>query len=111
MNVTKMMVGHFSFKFYAYNVFKKFFKTRDLGLTKNKNQREGSFWTAEKRFRFRIRHMVKTQTFYWFVIVLVFLNTITVASEHYGQPQFLTDFLCTYPASPFSTSNHCSNLN
>lgn len=62
----------------------------------NKAEREGSFWIAEKRFRFRIRHMVKSQWFYWFVIVLVFLNTATVASEHYGQPQWLTDFLCTH---------------
>lgn len=66
------------------------------GYPKSKTQREGSFWVAEKRFRFRIRHMVKTQWFYWFVIVLVFLNTVTVASEHYGQPQWLTDFLCAY---------------
>lgn len=66
------------------------------GYPKSKTQRDGSFWVAEKRFRFRIRHMVKTQWFYWFVIVLVFLNTVTVASEHYGQPQWLTDFLCAY---------------
>ena len=28
------------------------------------------------------------------MIVLVFLNTCTVAIEHYNQPQWLTDFLC-----------------
>lgn len=66
------------------------------GYTKHKTQRDGSFWIAEKRFRFRVRHMVKSQFFYWFVIVLVFLNTVTVASEHYGQPQWLTDFLCRF---------------
>lgn len=64
------------------------------GYTKTKKQREGNFWIAEKRFRFWIRHTVKTQWFYWFVIVLVFFNTVTVAAEHYGQPQWLTDFLC-----------------
>ncbi|CRL08058.1 CLUMA_CG021016, isoform A [Clunio marinus] len=52
-----------------------------------------SFWRAEKRLRFWIRHTVKTQWFYWFVIVLVFFNTVTVAAEHYGQPDFLTEFL------------------
>ncbi|XP_046670137.1 voltage-dependent calcium channel type A subunit alpha-1 isoform X3 [Homalodisca vitripennis] len=52
-----------------------------------------SFWRAEKRFRFWIRHTVKTQTFYWFVIVLVFFNTVCVAVEHYNQPKHLTDFL------------------
>ncbi|KAK0092187.1 hypothetical protein PV326_001978, partial [Microctonus aethiopoides] len=51
------------------------------------------FWRAEKRFRFWIRHTVKTQTFYWFVIVLVFFNTVCVAVEHYDQPQWLSDFL------------------
>ncbi|XP_064457887.1 voltage-dependent calcium channel type A subunit alpha-1-like isoform X3 [Ornithodoros turicata] len=52
-----------------------------------------AFWRAEKRFRFFIRHVVKTQTFYWIVIVLVFLNTICVAVEHHNQAQWLTDFL------------------
>ncbi|XP_076674538.1 calcium voltage-gated channel subunit cacophony isoform X10 [Andrena cerasifolii] len=51
------------------------------------------FWLAEKRFRFWIRNSVKSQKFYWFVIVLVFFNTVCVAVEHYGQPQWLTDFL------------------
>ena len=31
-----------------------------------------------------------------FVIVLVFLNTCTVAVEHYNQPAWLTEFLCKY---------------
>ncbi|XP_055309467.1 voltage-dependent calcium channel type A subunit alpha-1-like isoform X3 [Sitodiplosis mosellana] len=58
-----------------------------------KKEREGNFWIAEKRFRFWIRHTVKQQWFYWFVIVLVFLNTVTVALEHYNQPPFLAAFL------------------
>lgn len=52
------------------------------------------FWRAEKRLRFAIRHAVKTQWFYWSVIVLVFFNTVCVAVEYHGQPQWLTDFLC-----------------
>ncbi|KAL2727828.1 voltage-dependent calcium channel type A subunit alpha-1 isoform X26 [Vespula maculifrons] len=51
------------------------------------------FWRAEKRFRYWIRNSVKSQNFYWFVIVLVFFNTVCVAVEHYDQPQWLTDFL------------------
>ncbi|XP_038071611.1 voltage-dependent calcium channel type A subunit alpha-1-like isoform X1 [Patiria miniata] len=47
----------------------------------------------EKKLRFFVRHMVKTQAFYWLVIVLVFLNTVCVAIEHYGQPEWLTQFL------------------
>uniref|UniRef100_A0A0N5AJK0 Voltage-dependent calcium channel type A subunit alpha-1 n=1 Tax=Syphacia muris TaxID=451379 RepID=A0A0N5AJK0_9BILA len=45
------------------------------------------------RFRLRTRSLVKTQVFYWSVIMLVFLNTVCVASEHYGQPDWLTVFL------------------
>ncbi|KAH7983151.1 hypothetical protein HPB52_009650 [Rhipicephalus sanguineus] len=52
-----------------------------------------AFWKAEKQFRFFIRQVVKTQTFYWVVIVLVFLNTVCVAVEHHDQDQYLTDFL------------------
>ncbi|XP_074041675.1 voltage-dependent calcium channel type A subunit alpha-1 isoform X6 [Leptinotarsa decemlineata] len=51
------------------------------------------FWRAEKRFRFCIRHVIKTQWFYWSVIILVLFNTICVAVEYHGQPQWLTDFL------------------
>lgn len=54
------------------------------------------FWRAEKRFRFAIRHMVKTQWFYWSVIVLVFFNTVCVAVEYHGQPEWLSLFLCKY---------------
>ncbi|XP_037914495.1 voltage-dependent calcium channel type A subunit alpha-1 isoform X2 [Hermetia illucens] len=66
------------------------------GYLKSKVGAQGKckgFWHAEKRFRFWIRHTVKQQWFYWFVIVLVFLNTVCVAVEHYGQPEWLTQFL------------------
>lgn len=63
-------------------------------FSRHKHQREGDFWMVEKRIRFRIRRMVKAQWFYWFVIALVFLNTFTVALEHYGQPSWLKSFLC-----------------
>lgn len=49
----------------------------------------------EHRFRLMVRRTVKTQGFYWSVIVLVFLNTLCVAVEHDNQPDWLTDFLCT----------------
>ncbi|XP_075988245.1 calcium voltage-gated channel subunit cacophony isoform X3 [Anticarsia gemmatalis] len=66
------------------------------GFLKSKSRSAGKcadFWRAEKRFRFWIRHTVKTQWFYWFVIVLVLFNTICVAVEHYRQPKWLTSFL------------------
>ncbi|KAG7215977.1 hypothetical protein INR49_003498 [Caranx melampygus] len=37
------------------------------------------------------RVAVKTTNFYWLVLVLVFLNTVASASEHYGQPKWLTE--------------------
>ncbi|XP_064108487.1 voltage-dependent calcium channel type A subunit alpha-1-like isoform X4 [Macrobrachium nipponense] len=63
---------------------------------KNKVKKQGAcanFWKAEKRLRFGIRRTVKQQWFYWFVIILVFLNTACVAAEHYNQPEWLTHFL------------------
>ena len=44
-----------------------------------------------------IYQSIKTPAWFWFVIVLVFLNTCTVAVEHYNQPDWLTEFLCKYP--------------
>ncbi len=40
--------------------------------------------------------MCKQQWWFWLVITLVFLNTCTVAVEHYNQPRWLTEFLCNY---------------
>ena len=37
--------------------------------------------------------MCKQQWWFWLVVTLVFLNTCTVAVEHYGQPAWLTNFL------------------
>lgn len=45
------------------------------------------------RARRELRKAVKTQAFYWIVIVVVFLNSLTLALEHYDQPDFLTQFL------------------
>ncbi|MGH0140174.1 UNVERIFIED_CONTAM: hypothetical protein FKN15_070501 [Acipenser sinensis] len=39
--------------------------------------------------RRRCRVAVKSVTFYWLVLLLVFLNTLTIASEHYNQPDWL----------------------
>jgi voltage-dependent calcium channel N type alpha-1B len=36
---------------------------------------------------------IKQQWFYWSVIILVFLNTMCVAVEHYNQPDWLSEFL------------------
>uniref|UniRef100_A0A8C5YFC7 Voltage-dependent P/Q-type calcium channel subunit alpha n=1 Tax=Microcebus murinus TaxID=30608 RepID=A0A8C5YFC7_MICMU len=54
------------------------------------------FHKKERRMRFYIRRMVKTQAFYWTVLSLVALNTLCVAIVHYNQPEWLSDFLCEY---------------
>uniref|UniRef100_A0A3B3YAC0 Voltage-dependent L-type calcium channel subunit alpha n=1 Tax=Poecilia mexicana TaxID=48701 RepID=A0A3B3YAC0_9TELE len=49
-------------------------------------------WRRWNRFcRRKCRAAVKSVTFYWLVIILVFLNTLTIASEHYNQPEWLTE--------------------
>uniref|UniRef100_A0A8C9TWH4 Voltage-dependent L-type calcium channel subunit alpha n=1 Tax=Scleropages formosus TaxID=113540 RepID=A0A8C9TWH4_SCLFO len=48
-------------------------------------------WRRWNRFcRRKCRAAVKSVTFYWLVILLVFLNTLTISSEHYNQPDWLT---------------------
>ncbi|XP_038640700.1 calcium channel, voltage-dependent, P/Q type, alpha 1A subunit, b isoform X5 [Scyliorhinus canicula] len=51
------------------------------------------FRKKERRFRFFVRRIVKTQAFYWTVLSLVALNTLCVAIVHYKQPDWLSDFL------------------
>ncbi|XP_056009827.1 voltage-dependent calcium channel type A subunit alpha-1-like isoform X8 [Ostrea edulis] len=60
---------------------------------RNMTGRCAAFWKAEKHFRFSLRRLVKSQPFYWTVIVLVFLNTLCTASEHYGQAEWHEQFL------------------
>ncbi|XP_014023105.1 calcium channel, voltage-dependent, L type, alpha 1D subunit, a isoform X6 [Salmo salar] len=48
-------------------------------------------WRRWNRFcRRKCRLAVKSVPFYWLVIILVFLNTLTISSEHYMQPDWLT---------------------
>ncbi|XP_056158125.1 calcium channel, voltage-dependent, L type, alpha 1D subunit, a [Lampris incognitus] len=48
-------------------------------------------WRRWNRFcRRKCRLAVKSVPFYWLVIILVFLNTLTISSEHYNQPEWLT---------------------
>nr|CAB3227402.1 voltage-dependent L-type calcium channel subunit alpha-1D-like [Phallusia mammillata] len=57
-------------------------------LSKTSYSRRWKRWNRKTRRRFRL--VVKSQTFYWLVIVLVFLNTLSLATEHYRQPDWLT---------------------
>uniref|UniRef100_A0A8C9KX01 Voltage-dependent R-type calcium channel subunit alpha n=1 Tax=Serinus canaria TaxID=9135 RepID=A0A8C9KX01_SERCA len=47
----------------------------------------------ERLLRISVRHMVKSQVFYWIVLSLVALNTACVAIVHHNQPAWLTHFL------------------
>lgn len=45
-----------------------------------------------RRVRMWILRMVKSQIFFWVVLVAVFLDTAVLATEFYGQPEWLTTF-------------------
>ncbi|XP_043247671.1 muscle calcium channel subunit alpha-1-like isoform X2 [Amphibalanus amphitrite] len=47
-------------------------------------------WNRRMKRSFRVA--VKSQSFYWLIIVLVFLNTGVLATEHYDQPPWLDQF-------------------
>ncbi|XP_072181814.1 voltage-dependent L-type calcium channel subunit alpha-1D-like [Diadema setosum] len=55
-----------------------------------KERRQLRRWN--RRCRRLCRQAVKSQAFYWIVIVMVFFNTVILASEHYNQPTWLTNF-------------------
>ncbi|CAJ0933163.1 unnamed protein product, partial [Mesorhabditis belari] len=50
------------------------------------------FEKLNRRCRRACRRLVKSQTFYWLVIILVFFNTLVLTSEHYRQQPWLDDF-------------------
>lgn len=67
----------------------------------DENEMHQESWSAKKkkemdrvnrRLRRGCRRAVKSQAFYWLIILLVFLNTGVLATEHYGQPKWLDDF-------------------
>ncbi|XP_063096362.1 voltage-dependent L-type calcium channel subunit alpha-1S isoform X3 [Cavia porcellus] len=41
-------------------------------------------------FRWKCHDIVKSKVFYWLVILIVALNTLSIASEHHNQPLWLT---------------------
>ena len=42
--------------------------------------------------RRKARQMCKAQWMFWFILILVFLNTCVLATEHHSQPLWLDDF-------------------
>jgi len=49
-------------------------------------------YRSNRRMRRACRKAVKSQAFYWLIIILVFLNTGVLATEHYQQPEWLDFF-------------------
>ncbi|CAB3232874.1 unnamed protein product [Arctia plantaginis] len=73
--------------------------TDHLGIEPLEQQKVsvGKVWKKDfdkvnRRMKRACRKAVKSQTFYWLIIVLVFLNTVVLASEHYQQPEWLDLF-------------------
>ncbi len=42
----------------------------------------------------KVHKLIKSQFFYWLVIILVFINTSITAIEFHGQPKYMDDFQC-----------------
>ncbi|XP_046670944.1 muscle calcium channel subunit alpha-1-like [Homalodisca vitripennis] len=55
-------------------------------------RKKKDFDMVNRRMRCACRKAVKSQAFYWLIIILVFLNTGVLTTEHYGQPNWLDDF-------------------
>ena len=51
-----------------------------------------NFFRAIKTAKQWCLRAVKTQAMFWIVLLLVFLNSCILATEHYGQPVWLTSF-------------------
>lgn len=67
---------------------------------------------VNRRLRRGCRRAVKSQAFYWLIIILVFLNTVVLATEHYQQEVWLDNFqglhlpFGTTHSTHFSFSSH-----
>lgn len=77
-------------------------KERKAGIQVNGDDMEsegicsniGGCWAKfVRKSRRKCRAIVKSQTFYWAVIIAVFLNSMVLAVEHYNQPDYVTMFL------------------
>ena len=48
--------------------------------------------TINRRVRPKCRRAVKSQAMFWVVVILVFMNTCVLATEHHNQPEWLGNF-------------------
>ena len=61
----------------------------------------------EKRFRIKIRHLTKSKAFYWIVLLLVLLNTVSMSFSQNDQTKEILGWLNTYLDCGSSTSIAC----
>uniref|UniRef100_A0A044PYG0 Voltage-dependent L-type calcium channel subunit alpha n=1 Tax=Xenopus tropicalis TaxID=8364 RepID=A0A044PYG0_XENTR len=59
-----------------------------LRVTGEKGLKQWRHW--HRLLRRKCRDLVKSRFFYWFVILIILFNTITIATEHHNQPEWLT---------------------
>ena len=55
-------------------------------------KKKKAFEKGNRRARRATRKACKSQWMFWLIIILVFLNTCVLATEHYRQPAWLDDF-------------------
>jgi len=55
-------------------------------------KRMKSFEKWNRTMRRKARKICKSQWMFWLIVILVFLNTCVLATEHHNQPQWLDDF-------------------
>ena len=69
--------------------------------TKDGEKKKKFLWFLQKKrqlqrinrtMRREIRQVVKSQAFYWGIIIMVFLNTCILTTEYHGQPVWLDSF-------------------
>ena len=86
---------------YIYNIIAKLTSEGDKGQGGNDVLNEPESWWLRKkkslekfnrRARRNCRRAVKSQVMFWLIIMLVFLNTCVLATEHYRQPKWLDHF-------------------
>ena len=50
--------------------------------------------TTNQKIRAKLKVLMLSSFMYWFVIFLVFCNSVFSFMQHYNQPQWITDTLC-----------------
>merc|ERR1740131_208846 len=67
-------------------------------------KRTKSFEKWNRKMRREARKICKSQWMFWLIVILVFLNTCVLATEHHDQPLWLDDFQGTPTSSSCASS-------